>query len=229
MLYILHGDDTVSLQSRLSELIENQRSATFVQGDKANASEILSALSATDLFLDTRFVVIEKVLKIDKKTLDKILPELNKASFSKSLHIILCHDSELSKAFLGKFKNTSPEMFLLPKLFFTFLDNFTPKSYKKELGILLKMENVEAEQIFYSLIKRVRQLLLAKLNIETEETTKMTPWQKDKIRTQNAKWTAEELRKIYQELFEIEVKMKSGGLMLSLKKQLDIFVTAELH
>lgn len=228
MLYILHGDDTAKLRLRLSELIEDQGKATFLNGEKASSTEILTSLRSSDMFQDTKYVVIEKVLKLDKKTLEAILPEVNNTVTSKTLHLVLCHDSELSKVFLGKFTKAKVELFAFPKLFFTFLDNFTPHSLKRELD-LLKMENIEAEQIFYALIKRVRQLYAMKTNPASNEIMKMSPWQIDKLRIQSSKFKIEDLEKIYKDLFNIEVKMKSGGLMLPLKKHLDILVIDELN
>lgn len=229
MLYILHGDDTARLRSRLSDLIQEQGKATFLNGEKASTTELLGALRSTDLFLDTKYVVIEKVLKIDKKTWDSLLPELHTASASKSFHVVLCHDSELSKVFLGKFKSPQVEAFLMPKLFFTFLDTFTPQSLKRELELLFKMEHVEAEQIFYSLIKRIRQLIAIKSGSTSEEVVKLSPWQMGKLSDQSKRWNTKDLERIYRKLFDLEVKMKSGGLMLPLRKQLDILLIAELH
>lgn len=229
MLYILHGDDTVRLRNRLSELITEQGKATFLNGDKASSTELLGALRSGDLFLETKYVVIEKVLKIGKKDMETIFPELAMASNSQTLHVVLCHDSELSKVFLGKFKGSKIEAFVMPKLFFTFLDNLTPQTLHKELGILLQMKNVEPEQVFYAMIKRIRNLLALKLGSDSEELVKMSPWQMDKLRAQGSRWKTYELENMLRELFSLEVKMKSGGLMLPLNKHLDILLTAELH
>lgn len=229
MLYILHGDDTVSLRKRISDIIPDQGISTFFSADKATAAEILDALRSIDMFSDAKYTVIDKILKLSKKDMDAILPELNKASVSSVSHVVLCHDFVLSKVFIAKFKGSRSETFLMPKLFFTFLDNLSPKSFRQELTLLLQMENIEAEQIFYAMIKRIRQLIVIKTGLESEEVVKMSPWQFSKIRAQSTGWTVPALQNFYKELFEIEVKIKSSGLVLPLKKQLDIMLIAELH
>ncbi len=229
MLYILHGDDTVSLRKRISDIIPDQGKSTFFSADKATAAEILDALRFIDMFTDAKYTVIEKILKLPKKDMDAILPELNKVSVSSVNHVVLCHDFVLSKVFIAKFKGCKSEAFLMPKLFFTFLDNLSPKYFRQELTLLLQMKNIEAEQVFYAMVKRIRQLIVIKTGLESEEVAKMNQWQFSKIRAQSTEWTVPALQKLYKELFEIEVKIKSGGLMLPLKKELDILLITELH
>lgn len=229
MLYILHGDDTVKLRRRLSEIITDQSKAVFLQSDKSSTQDILASLRTSDMFLESKYTVIEKINKLGKKDLDLIFPELLASANSQTSQVILVSTTELSKIFLSKYKNAQIEVFQIPKLFFTFLDNLNPKSFKQELELLLRMENVEAEQIFYAMIKRVHQLILIKNISSSPELEKMSPWQFSKIRSQSSKWTTLALERLYKKLFEIEVKMKSGGLSLPLKKQLDILIIAELH
>ncbi len=222
MLYILHGDDVVSSRKRLSELTSEFSSTGYLDVEKILCTEIVQALSSSDLFLEKKCVVIEKILKLPKKELETLIELAN--SPDASITLILWHNTELSKVFLGKFKKANIESFTLPKLFFTFLDNLFPHSITKEIDLLSKMGNVEDEQIFYAMIKRIRQLMMIKSNSNSSELTKMSPWQFGKIKEQSLKWKVEELEKIYNELFDLEIKMKSGGLMLPIKKHLDILL-----
>lgn len=226
MLYILHGDDIAASRGRLAQLMSEFSSASILDGEKTTVSDLVQALSTQDLFLEKKCVVVEKVLRLPKKELEKLLELINKNS---SNEIILWHNTELSRVFLTKFKTAKVEVFMLPKLFFTFLDGFYPKNFKRELELLQKMENLEAEQIFYALVKRMRQLLSIKLEAVLDETSKMSPWQYGKVRDQSRFWDTDSLEKAYLQLFEIEKKIKSSGLVVPLKKQLDILLTSELH
>lgn len=229
MIYILHGDDIVSSRNRITELSSEFPSVNYFDAEKASISEIISSFSSTDLFLDKKCIVIEKILRLSKSDLEKVQGVILDSSKNPSTTVILWHNTELSKIFLSKFKTATVEVFLLPKLFFTFLDSLTPKTASFSLDTLSKMKNVEAEQIFYSMIKRVRQLLMIKSSSNIEEIEKMSPWQKDKLRIQSSKWRIDELEVFYRELFKLEVKMKSGGLMLPLKKHLDILLVSGLN
>ncbi|HMS22768.1 MAG TPA: hypothetical protein PKA38_03300 [Candidatus Levybacteria bacterium] len=228
MLHILHGDDTVLLQKRLTEIVD-LKGATIFSADKVRGQEILEGISKKDLFLEKKVVVIEKVLKLPKKELELLEQELIKASDNPYLTVVLCHDTELSKLFLGKFKNAKQESFLIPKLFFTFLDNLTPKNLEREIKVLSQMKNVEAEQIFYAMVKRIRLLLSIQSNLESEEFKKMSSWQKSRLQDQSNYWTVGKLTKLYEKLYSTEVKMKSGGLMMPLRKHLDILLMQELN
>ena len=162
MLYIIHGEDTVSSRNRLIEHTSEFSSIEYFDAEKASITEILSAFSSSDLFLDKKCIVIEKILRLPKADLEKIQGSILDSFKSTSITVILWHNTELSKIFLSKFKDAKSEVFLLTKLFFTFIDSLTPKNASFTLETFSKMNNVEAEQIFYSMIKRIRQLMMIK-------------------------------------------------------------------
>lgn len=220
MIFVLHGDDVVASRKRLSEITSEFKNVTYIDAEKASKDEILLALNTRDMFTEGNCVVIEKALKLPIEILESVDP---------SIAVVLWHNAELSKTSLLKFKNVKIESFMLPKLFFTFLDGLYPHNVKSELDLLSNMQNVEAEQIFYAMVKRVRQLLALKKNLNSEELQKASSWQLNKLNAQNARWKVEELEKVYNKLFDIEVKMKSGGLMLPLKKHLDILLIGAVN
>jgi DNA polymerase III delta subunit len=227
MIFILHGDDIVSSRKRLTEITSSFKNVAYLDAEKIFVNDLIQALGSSDMFGDKKCVVVEKVLKLKKPELEKLLDLLENLDSSST--VILWHNTDLSKVFLGKFKKVIAKSFMLPKLFFTFLDNLSPNNFKNELDILSKMQNVEAEQIFYAMVKRIRQLLALKMSLESEELSRMSPWQKDKLRNQGSKWKAEELEGIYRDLYKIELKLKSGGLMLPLKKHIDIMLIQQLN
>lgn len=228
-MYLLHGDDTISSRRRLSELTSHTSLAAYMYGDKTNFSEVLNALSVNDMFETEKCVVIEQISKLGKSDLDKVLPVFEKVAKDKQTTLILWQGNEMTKLQTGKFKNAVIESFMLPKLFFTFLDNFTPHSLQLELKTLSQMTNIDEMQIFYALIKRIRLLLMIKSGGDFEELLKMNPWQLNKLKAQSAKFKVEELEYIYSQLFVLEKDLKSGGLMLPLKKHLDILITGALN
>lgn len=229
MLYIIHGDDIISARKRLTDLTSGFAGSIFLLGDKVTSFDILNALSSSDMFQSEKCVVIEKISKLPKADLDRLLPIFEKIAKEKEITLILFQDSEMTKQQIGKYKTVITESFLLPKLFFHFLDNFTPKNMATEIYTLSKMTSVDEMQIFYALVKRVRQMLLIKANGSFDELLKMSPWQLGKLQTQSASWKKEALEHVYFELFKLEKDLKSSGLMLPLKKHLDIMMASALH
>lgn len=227
MIYILHGDDIVALRKRLSEITSQFTHVVTLDADKVGLAELSQALGGSDLFLDKKCLVIEKILKLPKKELEFLQDFLK--SEKNPPELILNYTSELSKVFLSKFSNARVEAFLFPKLFFTFLDQLYPRNFSREVDLIMKMENVEGEQIFYAMIKRIRLLLALKSGAKTDESTKMSPWQLEKVSSQAKFWTENELSSFYEKLFQTEKKVKSSLLIMPLKKQLDILLTQELH
>lgn len=227
MIHIIHGDDIVSSQNKVSVILKTLKNITVLNGEKVNSQEIDAAFASQDLFVLEKCVVIEKFLKLKKAEMEVLLKILE--NNDKQITVVLWHNTELSKVALSKFKNAQVESFVLPKLFFTFLDTLSPHSLKKELDVLFRMEGVEAEQVFYALIKRVRLLLYMSLGVSSEETIKMSPWQAGKLREQSSLWKSNSLQKLYAQLFQIEVSMKSGGLVLPLRAELDRVLIQELN
>lgn len=227
MIYLLHGDDITASKNRLVGLTLGFKNVVTLNAEKASISDLVQAFSSTDMFVITRCIVIEKVLKLPKKETEKLIDLLE--HLDSSTTVILWHNTELSKVALSKFKKANVEVFLLPKLFFTFLDNLNPQNVKMTIDTLHKMQNMEAEQIFYAMVKRVRQLMMVKVNSNSEEMMKMSPWQRDKLKVQGSKWQVKELEHLYNMLFKLEVDMKSGGLMLPLRNQLDIVLLSGLN
>ncbi len=227
MIYIFHGDNVLSARNRLLEAVSGYPHVTTLDADKITISDLSQNLHVSDLFMEKKCVVIEKIGKLPKKELEYLE---NLLRVQKNLpDIIFFNSTELSKTFLSKFTSAKVEVFTFPKLFFTFLDSLTPKNFFRELDLLLKMENIESEQIFYALIKRVRTLLAIKTSAGIDEVSKMSPWQKDKIICQARLWNENELILFYKKLLDIEKKVKSSQLPFPLKHQLDFLLSAELH
>lgn len=229
MLYLIHGDDNISSRKRLTDITSGFAGVIYLSADKSTAVDVLSALSSTDMFQVEKCIVIEKISKLPKIELDRLLPAFEKAAKDRNIAVVLFQDSELTKLQVGKFKTALVESFMLPKLFFQFLDTFTPKNMAAEIHLLSQMTTMDEMQIFYALVKRVRHMLLVKSNGVFEELSKMSPWQLGKIQTQSARWKKEELERVYSELFKLEKDLKSSGLMLPLKKHLDIVIVQALH
>jgi len=227
MIYIIHGDDTVSSSNKLATELTGKKNIIVLNAEKTNTQSLEQAFASQDLFAVEKCIVIEKFLKFKKAEMDALVALVHQKE--KGTTVYLWHNTELSKIALAKFKQAQVFSYILPKLFFAFLDNLTPKMLQKELDTLAQMDTVEDAQIFYATVKRVRLMLYLKMGIQNEEISKMNSWQLSKIQAQSNQWSVSSLQRMYEYLITIEIRMKSGGLLLPVRQELDRALIQELN
>lgn len=225
MLYLIHGEDSASARKRLDEVLV-KRTATRIDGRKLDFSNFELLTNSSDMFSDKKTIVIENF------PLDKSLANLLKVIHSKKdVDVILYKEDDVDKRTLEKVKADSVYSFPFPKYFYQFLDGLAPKKGKALQETLSKMsDSYTAEQVFYSMVKRVRLLLAltSKGGEEIKEVSSLAPWQEGKIRSQARFWTQDKIISFYKRLYEIETGLKTSGLTMSLKNHLDILLLTEL-
>jgi len=122
--------------------------------------------------------------------------------------------------------------FSFPKVFYEFLDGLSPKQSLR-ISLLLKelLKNTTAELVLYSIVKRLRALILIKegQDFEHSETSKMAPWQLSKLKKQADNWSLEKLLKYYTEFAKLDEAIKTSSLSLPLAQYLDILVLTDLN
>lgn len=225
MKYLLHGDDTVSSRKFISSLLEGHMT-TNIEGKSLAPKDLETHLLSTGLFGDKKALVIENLLSRNARK-KELMAILN--THTGSVLPVLWEDKKLTKTSLNTVKGFEIKEFVLPSVYFQFLDNFTQKNGKK-LFIMYQdlLKTVTAEQIFYSLLKRMRLLLVLSGNGRSDELLKMSPWQKQKLQQQARFWDTNALFTIYKELTDTEIKLKSGRLPLGLSKHLDTLILSQL-
>jgi len=230
MITIIFGDDTKMSREKLNVVTKEAKNITKLYGKSFNIGDLESALISNDLFVDEKTVLLDsfKIGQINKE----IISLLQQAKGQKLTHIVVWIDGDLTPKALDKIPNDFSYNYKLPKLYFLFLDSLQPKNGIKLTEILEKLKaQYTPEQIFYSAVKRVRELVL----IRTQEYSslegfkRMQPWQISKLKQQSFAWDTEQLNKFYIKLSEIEVDMKSSGLTLPLSKHLDILLLSDLN
>lgn len=229
MLYILHGEDTVSSRKKMSELLAGKLNVSRLDGKKASVGEIEMATISDNMFADGQTVVIEQFSKI--KSNEKLTEILSQAQKDENLDIVLWDEADLS-AKIRSFKSAKIFLFTFPKVYFKFMDNLLPNSSPLTLKTLREvLQTYEAEQILYSIIKRLRQLLILKSDNyhEFSEFSKMQDWQLSKLRQQASKWSEAELKNAFIEYTLLDEKIKTGGLTMDLASHLDILIAHDLN
>lgn len=225
MRYLLHGDDIASSRKTLSGLVEGFGTIRL-DGKNVTVKEIEEHLLSTGLFGEKKAVVIENVLSknLKKKEIVKFLNNVKD-----TVLLILWEEKKLSKTIFTPLSNFTVREFVLPSTYFQFLDSFSENNGKKMFVMYQELiKTVSPEQIFYSLLKRLRMLLILSGEGASEELSKMSPWQRQKLSQQVRFWSNSALLRFYQELQDTEIKLKSGRLPLGLSKHLDTLILSQL-
>ncbi len=232
MIYIIHGDDTLSSYKKLQELTGKIKNVTRFDCEKGQLKDFELLLDSQELFADKKTVIIENPKKISVKQLDEFVGLVNQFEEAKLGDIISYSEVPLDDKFLSKFKTASLSTHFLPKLFFQLLDNLSPKSQNKTLILLNDMKmTTQAEQIFYAIVKRIRSLIMIKLSQKQDfpELSKMAPWQRGKLHKQADLWALEGLLDFYKKIFETEIDLKTSGIANSLSDRLDNLIASAVH
>lgn len=225
MIYLLHGDDTAQSRKFLSGLAENFKVITL-DGKTLTVPVLEENLLSQGLFGDQKIVVVENLLSKNagKK---KLISFINENEHDTQL--ILWEDKKIFKTTTNSLKNITIREFMLPTYYFQFLDQLSPPN-KKKVFILYQqlLKTYAPEQLLFSLIKRVRLLVILKSQSTTDEITKMPPWMLSKLQQQARLWPRDTLILFYKKLQEADIKLKTGRLPTDLSKHLDIVILSQL-
>lgn len=225
MKYLLHGDDTTTSRKYLSELLEGSKLSIF-DGKSVTITTLEESLLSQGLFAEKKAVVVENLLSKNSKKKD-FISFLNSTN-SETL-LILWEDKKLLKTTTNNIKNINIQEFALPTYYFQFLDALIPSQKKQVFRLYQELLKTYApEQLLFSLLKRVRLLVILASNGETSEIAKMPPWMRSKLERQVKMWTKESLLLFYKKLQDSEIKLKTGMLPVDLSKHLDILILSEL-
>lgn len=223
MFYLVHGDDSVNSRLKAVSLLSKSK-VTNVDGKSLTLKAFEELAKSTSLFEQTSSVLIENFF-LKNKLKKEIIEFLNASNITKD--IVFWEDGVVRKTSFANLKELKTLEFSLPKNYFAFLDSLTPQNTKRSRQLFQELlSSFAPEQLFYSLIKRTRQLIVLKEgnSHKVKETAKMNSWQLDKLQDQAARWPSEALQKFYTNLHSIEIKLKSGGLPMELSKHLDVLL-----
>lgn len=218
MINIIHGDDIESSRKFLVELKSAAKNSVTLDGKELTFDGLFQTLKSNSLFSEDKNIFIENLFSKKKGSeLDEIIELLKKNPRPKddqpladNLNIVLWEDKELSKSQLSIFQKAKINLFKIPKNLFSFLDNLAPNSTRNILNFHEALKNSDVEGIFYMLIRQFRLLLSLRDSSSIDETKRLAPWQKDKLQRQSKMFTIEQLKRIYNKLYETDLNIKTG-------------------
>ncbi len=231
MLILLHGDDIANSRLKLDELTKSEKWKENLDATKNEFKDIVNLLEKRELFQDQRLVVIEKLFSLKGSSFKNALDAVKNYGNIEGLSIILWEDKILTTLNIKKLADAKVLSFSLPKYYYLFLDSIAPSNGKKLHGLLIQLSTqLTDEQLFYSIVKRVRILLMLKQGaMDNPEVSFMMSWQISKLKSQEKLWDEDKLISFYKKLFEMERDLKTSQLPLSLTESIDILLLSQLY
>lgn len=227
MITIIHGDDTANSRKYFIQLRQETLNSVSFEAENLSLTQLMQSVEGGGLFSDEKKIFIENFFSKKKtgKEADEILSYLKSAS---KVEVFFWEEKEVSKKNLNYFSGAVVKTFKLPKTLFLFLDSIKPNNKQLLINLFHEtLKNVEPELIFYMLFRQFRFLLALNnetSNEEIDEIKKMASWQKSKLIKQTGFFSFEELKKIYQALYKIDLEQKTGKSATSIIQSLDFFL-----
>lgn len=237
MITIIHGDDIVASRAYFNEQ-KSKAETVFSFSGVYSLTQLMQAFEGS-LFTESPSIFIENLLSKKKNTeKDDIIAYLAK---QKNLgNVCIWEDAELSLKNLQAFKIADIKSFKLPKLLFTFVDTIQPAQGKQLIKLFHELlSQTDADFVFAMIVRQFRLLLAchpesnegyrgSSLTLQNDNTIdevkRLSPWQIAKIKKQRSFFTREQLLLQHSKLFNIDSKLKTGTLSLSLIQAIDFFL-----
>jgi DNA polymerase III delta subunit len=232
MIFLVHGDNA-ALSRKL--IINQFNNKAFKAKKELNISEVTipvltEILLAQDLFGEAQFTILE-VTGAKQPALEGVLPLLDKIPVQ---NILIIYSSKSLPKTNVLIKNATEkgikiiENSLVPEgNIFKFIDlliNQNRNGAYKELDKLLKEGN-DPFYLFSMIVYGMRNLTHA--TFKTEKFLQMKPYQQENLSNRTKKTTADNIKKLYKYIYDLDKKTKTGELQpemmltLSIEKMLN--------
>lgn len=223
MITIIHGDDIVASRKFLNdEKSKTENTKTF--SGTYLLTDIIQTLEGS-LFEGETSVFIENLLGKKKNTeKEEIISYLSKNASLTNVYI--WEDAEIPVKTVQVFKTAQNKLFKLPKLLFTFVDSLKPETGKNLIVLFHQLlDQTDADFVFAMIIRQFRLLIAISEDDSIDEVKRLSPWQIAKIKKQKSLFTEKQLLLQHNKLFNIDSKLKTGTLSLSLIQAIDFFLS----
>lgn len=234
MLILIHGSDTTLSRKYFLEEKQKNRDSVLLDAEAVNLTDLAQIFDGGGLFGETKYLFIEQFITKRKKSSDfeTIVSQLEKYGHEHT--IIIWESKELDRGALAVFKTATVKAFKLPQTLFQLVDALQPGNGKTLVKLFHEtIRNTETEMVFFMLVRQFR-LFLGFMRIQhssepqaentIDEIKRLAPWQKSKLEKQANQFTPDQLIKLYNKLFQLEVGQKTGTLSSPLDSTIDFFL-----
>lgn len=225
MLKIIHGENLVASRKKLVELLAEAKTKGIeivtLDAKNLDRAKLESALLSEDLFGKEKLLVIEALHSLPKsKKKDEFIELISSAS----IEIILWEKKLLTKTNLKKFDtNTVVYEFKVTQKLWSFLDQLSPNPKKKKTLLQTFRETIQSDELEFVFLMLIRQIRLL-IQVKENQTLKMAPFMVSKMKKQAQEFSLDQLKKLHQQLYQIDYKQKTSTGLLSLDGELDLFL-----
>lgn len=210
-MIILHGEDTVKSYARLAILTQELKSRNveiiIQDASDIDITYLRQEMGSKSLFENQKCFVIKNLLGGAKsKNKDGLIAIIKQ---NQDHEIILWENKALTATALKSFPSAKLENFAMSPIIFKFLDSLRPNNTQNILISWRKLlqEGLEPEFVFAMVIRQVKLLIQAKTNFKN---LKLAPYPAKLINTQTTYFALDHLLDLYQELYQIDIKIKTG-------------------
>ena len=228
MLHLFHGENIELSRKELIALKESFLGCEIINlnGKIASFTDIYQATQSDSLFNTKKLVIIENFfVKLGKKksAIDKNIWKLIQ-QIPDNLDVVFWEEKKIPKIIINELpKKTDIALFEIDRLIFNLMDSIIPN----QTSLLLhKIENVikndSSELVFAMLVRQFRLLIMVKeMNKSIPD---LSPWQISKLNKQAQYFESEKLLELYNEILNIDVRMKTSSGAFNLTDELKLFL-----
>ncbi len=228
MLHLFHGENIELSRKELIALKESFLGGEIINlnGKIASITDIYQATQSDSLFNTKKLVIIENFfVKLGKKksAIDKNIWKLIQ-QIPDNLDVVFWEEKKIPKIIINELpKKTDIALFEIDRLIFNLMDSIIPN----QTSLLLhKIENVikndSSELVFAMLVRQFRLLIMVKeMNKSIPD---LSPWQISKLNKQAQYFESEKLLELYNEILNIDVRMKTSSGAFNLTDELKLFL-----
>lgn len=226
MILIIHGNDLTSSRNFYFGEKNKLGESILLEGEGLTYETIFQNAENTSLFEDKKTILIENFFHKNKANTIEFKKIVDYINSNKNLQIIFWEPVELSKTAQNAFTNAVVKTFSYPQVLFAFLDALKPGDYQRIIKMFHGLEqNMEPELIFFMLNRQFRLMLnVLDSQEKIDELKRMAPWQLSKLDKQAHSFGEEKLKKLYKQLFEIDLNSKTGKIPYALERSIDFFL-----
>lgn len=208
-MILIHGENLVQSREKLDQLIQKLPPSSQViklEGKGLTLNQLHQHLRSTGLFAEQKTLIIFGLLSLPQSNLKKKLIQALKDFVDTP--VIFYEEKNVHASTIKSLKLSPVYQFKPDVLIFKFLDNFSPRHSTQALQYLdqLRNSNQSLDMVFALLAMRIRQLIQA----TSPQKLKTSPWQKQRLVNQSQLFTTHQLISIHQQLYNIDLKHKTG-------------------
>lgn len=189
MIYIFHGDNSTQSYPAFSALVDSHQSSEKYRqsGKNIDPDSLDRFLNTPSLFSENKVIILENLFSQLKTQLDKIIKLIN---LHPEFDYFIWQDKKIEATKLKSFPRSDIKLFSLPEVLFSCLNLISPhrqKEFIQKYQILI--QNMPFELVLFWFKNTLRRQL-----------------------TTYSKFSAENLKKAYLSLIQLDYQSKTGTL-----------------